>query len=164
MTLTIRAAVKDDLAAVSRIYNHYVTISTATFATEEESENERREWFERHRSGGYPVIVGMVDGEVVGWASLSQYHTRCAYRQTAEPSVYVSHEYLRHGFGRLLVEHLLNLASDGQFHSLVALICSENVQSLNLIRSFGFEEVGVLKEVGRKFDRWLDVTLMQKQL
>lgn len=160
----IRDASERDLAAISDIYNYFVTNSTATFATSEESLQERESWFASHQSSNLPVVVAEVEGRVVGWASLSYYHQRCAYRQTVEISFYIHHEYVGRGIGKQLTEKLIHRAREIDCHCIVSLVCSENDASIALLSRFGFSTVGVLKEVGRKFDRWLDVTLLQKML
>src|SRR5215470_15966649 len=86
--LTVRQASEADLPAMCEIYNSYVKDSTATFDTDEQTHEKRRKWYDEHRQSGLPVIVAEWQGEVIGWASLSFYHSRCAYRQTVEPSLY----------------------------------------------------------------------------
>lgn len=163
-TVTIRAAAERDLDAIREIYNHWVLNSVATFDMAEQPAKERLDWFSHHASEKLPVLVAEVKGRVVGWGSLSYYHSRCAYKQTVEPSVYVHPDFTRVGIGKTLVESLLIAAKENGYHTVVALICSENINSIRLFGDFGFKEIGTLKEVGRKFDRWLDVTLMQKAL
>src|SRR5690348_6782429 len=96
---TLREAAFADLEAVRNIYNHYVTTSTATFDMEDQTIEQRREWFRQHQRENLPVIVAEVDGRVVGWASLSYYHTRCAYRTTVEFSLYLDPKFHRKGIG-----------------------------------------------------------------
>lgn len=163
-SLALRAAAEQDIPAISDIYNYFVVNSTATFATAAESVDERREWFANHAANNLPVLVAEQDGQVIGWASLSFYHQRCAYRQTVEISFYIHHQYLGRGIGKVLTEELLRLARQHDYHCVVSLVCSENKASIALLNKFDFEVAGVLKEVGRKFDRWLDVTLLQKLL
>lgn len=160
----VRSAQERDIPVIRDIYNHFVIHSTATFATSEESLDERRAWFDSHQSSNLPVIVAEYDGQVLGWASLSYYHQRCAYRQTVEISFYVDHRYVGRGIGSLLTEVLLRQARLEDYHCIVSLVCSENQASIALLKKFGFKTSGVLHEVGRKFDRWLDVTLLQKLL
>ncbi|HEY9732954.1 MAG TPA: N-acetyltransferase family protein [Drouetiella sp.] len=164
LLVAIRPAVEPDIAAIRDIYNYFVTNSTATFATAEETLEERRAWFVAHDTNNLPIIVAEYDGRVVGWASLSFYHQRCAYRQTVEISFYIDKEFVGRGIGRQLTESLIESAREHDFHCLVSLVCSENDASIALLKKFDFQTVGVLKEVGKKFDRWLDVTLMQKML
>jgi phosphinothricin acetyltransferase len=162
--ISIRAACQADADAIRHIYNYYVETSTSTFDTEAQPLEARQEWLDHHLKEGLPVMVAELSGQVVGWASLSYYHSRCAYRSSIEPSVYVHHEYLGKGIGRTLLTQLISQAQKNGYHCLVGLICSENTSSLQLLGSLGFETVGELKEVGQKFNRWLNVTLMQKML
>ena len=92
----IRPATESDLVAINDIYNHYVLHSTCTYQEEPEPLAARQQWFRSH-GGKHPVIVAEAGGRVVGWGSLSTYHSRCAYRHTVENSVYVHHQF--HGRG-----------------------------------------------------------------
>lgn len=163
-SVTVRAATEQDLPVMRDIYNYFVSRSTATFALNEETEAERAEWFVNHVQHNLPVLVAELDGRVVGWASLSFYHQRCAYRQSVEPSLYIHHDFASRGIGKVLTEALIESAKAHDYHCIVSLVCSENLASLSVLEKFGFNKVGELKEVGRKFDRWLDVTIMQKLL
>jgi phosphinothricin acetyltransferase len=162
LDIRVRDAVIADMEAVREIYNHYVRTSTATFDMADEAPTQRLDWFAHHQAEGLPVIVAEVGGKVVGWGSHSYYHSRCAYRTTIEPSIYVHPDFVGKGIGRRLMQSLLTLAEDKGYHVLVGKICSENTTSIQMCKSFGFELVGELREVGCKFDRWLNVTLMQK--
>lgn len=159
----IRLARQDDLAAISDIYNHYVMRSTCTFQTEPETLADRAAWFAQHDEA-HPVTVAELDGEVVGWGSLSAFHTRCAYRYTVEPSIYVRHDRVGLGVGSALQADLIDRARAAEHHSLVGLICTDNTASLALADKAGFVQVGLLREVGHKFDRWLDVAYVQLML
>jgi phosphinothricin acetyltransferase len=164
VALKIRAAQIFDAGAISDIYNYYVENSTCTFELNQETQDARENWLAEHQGEGLPVIVGTIDGQVVAWGSLSYYHTRCAYRQTVEPSVYVHHQHVKQGLGKATMQHLIDLARTKGYHCLVGLSCSENAGSIAMSEALGFERVGELKEVGRKFDRWLDVTILQMLL
>lgn len=163
-TLLIRGAEERDVARISEIYNQSVLRSTATFDLVEEKIEARLRWFQEHQAEALPVFVIEKDSSVIGWASLSYYHSRCAYRQTVEPSIYVDASYRKHGYGKQLMNRLMTAAAEKGYHAIVALICSENEASIKLAQDYGFEIVGRLKEVGYKFDRWLDVSLLQKVL
>src|SRR5688572_7161576 len=91
--VTLRPAELADVPAIKDIYNHYVTASTATFDLQEQSLDERLIWFEEHQLLGYPMVVAEIGGKLVGWGSLSRYHSRCAYSQTVEASWYVHHQW-----------------------------------------------------------------------
>jgi phosphinothricin acetyltransferase len=163
--MNIRQAVADDVVDIHQIYNQYVLNSTATFAVVEEHLEERRDWLQSHLRDFYPVLVAENgEGKIVGWASLSRYSGRCAYKHTAEASVYLAPEYIGRGYGGRLLDSIIVRAKERDFHSLIAVVCTENDASIVLFRSRNFEQVGILKEVGRKFDRWLDVMFLQKML
>ena len=156
----IRLATVADAQAINAILNHYVTNSTATFITELVSLEERLQWLKAH-DGVHPVLVAEEQGEVIGWAALSSFRTRAAYRQTAEVSVYVNHNYHRRGIGRALLEELLKRARGVGYHSIIGGCCSESAASLALLEQFGFTRAAHFHEVGRKFDRWLDVVFLE---
>lgn len=159
----IRPASRHDLAEINAIYNHYVLHSTCTFQTEPATDAERLAWFENH-GREYPIIVAQVGNDMLGWASLSRYHTRCAYRHTVENSVYVRHDRHRLGVGRALLAELIRLAEQVGHHSILALVAADQPASLTLHERQGFDRVAHLHEVGFKFDRWIDVIFMQRML
>src|SRR5579864_5569274 len=115
----IRPATESDLVAINDIYNHYVLHSNCTYQEEPETMENRREWF-AHHGAKHPVIVAEMDGRVVGWGSLSAYHERSAYRHTVENSVYVHHQYHRHGFGSILLRELITLAKNAGHRAIIA--------------------------------------------
>jgi L-amino acid N-acyltransferase len=156
----IRPATADDAAAIAAIYNHYIRTSTATFDTEEKSVEDRIGWLAEH-GGAYPVMVAEAAGVVVAWGSLSRWGTRCAYRHSAEISVYVAEHATRSGLGPAVCEALVTRARELGHHAVISQIVSENEPSLKMGERLGFENVGRLREVGRKFGRWLDVVLME---
>ena len=169
---TIRLATADDAEAIVAIYNREVTSSTATFDLVPRSLAEQRAWLAA-RSGAFSAIVAILasdagddaddadGGVVVGFASLSPYKERAAYRTTVEDSVYVHRDHTGRGIGRLLLGALVGIARDSGFHSVIARIEAGGAASLALHTSCGFDLVGVERQVGRKFGRWLDVAVMQ---
>ncbi len=158
--LTIRPAAVSDASSIAAIYNHYVRTSTATFDTQERSLDEQVAWLAEH-GDPHPVLVVEREGGVVAWGSLSAWGTRCAYRHTVEISVYVAPEAAGEGIGPALSEALIDRARALRHHAIISQIVHENDASLTMSRRLGFEHVGTLREVGRKFDRWLDVVLME---
>lgn len=157
--VTIRTARVSDLPAITEIYNEAILKTTATFDTEPKSEAEQLEWFETHDSR-HPILVAELDGAVVGWTSLSKWSDRCAYADTAEVSTYVKEGFRGKGFGRKLKEAIDAEAHRLGLHTVIARITEGNEVSIHLNEAFGFEHIGVMKEVGYKFGRWLDVHLM----
>lgn len=160
---SIRLATAADLPAISAIYNHFVLRSTCTYQEEPDTPAERSAWFAAH-GPEHPAIVAEQDGALVGWASLSRFSQRCAYRYSVENSVYVDYRYHGQGIGRALLAELLRLAQELGYHSVIAVISADQGPSLALHERCGFERVGVLREVGFKFGRWLDAAYMQKWL
>ncbi len=160
---SIRPAQGTDLPAIADIYNDAVLNSTATFEVEPWTPEQRDRWFHIH-SRPYAVLVAVRGGDVVAWASLSPFQRKPAYRFAGETSLYVRAEHRGEGIGVLLLARLLEVATRNGFHSVFARIADGNPASLRLHRRFGFRRVGVEREVGYKFDRWLDVVVMQKAL
>lgn len=158
--VTVRLATVDDAAAIRSIYNVEVENHTSTFDLVPRTVAEQRAWL-TERSGAFSAVVAEVDGEVVGFAALSPYKERAAYRTTVENSVYVSRGHAGLGIGRQLMEHVIGVARDSGFHSIMARVETSSTASRALHAACGFELVGVEREVGRKFNRWLDVAVMQ---
>ncbi len=156
-----RKAALDDLAAITEIYNEAIQNTTATFDTQPKTLREQQIWFANHQPR-HPILVAEQDGFVVGWASLSKWSDRCAYSDTAEASIYIRKEYRGKGIGGQLLELLLVEGRRINLHTVIARIAGDNPVSLTLFKSKGFNDVGVMKEVGRKFGKLLDVYLMQK--
>jgi phosphinothricin acetyltransferase len=156
----LRPATEADLVAINDIYNYYVLHSTCTYQDEPETLESRRAWF-KHHGEKHPVIAAEAGGHVVGWASLSTYNARSAYRNTVENSVYIHHQHHRRGIGTHLLEELILRARTLGHHAIIAGIDAEQPASVALHTKFQFEKVGHLKQVGQKFGRWLDVIYME---
>jgi phosphinothricin acetyltransferase len=152
--------VEADLAAVNAIYNHYVLHSTCTYQLEPETEAARAAWFHEHGEV-HPLLVAEDGDRVVAWASLSRYHSRCGYASTVENSIYVDRDFHRRGIGSALLAELVGRGRALGHHVIVAGIDSAQPGSVALHARFGFVEAGRMREVGRKFGRWLDVVYMQ---
>ncbi|MDP9006432.1 MAG: N-acetyltransferase family protein [Actinomycetota bacterium] len=162
--MQVRLARLDDAEAIRAIYNREVTTSTVTFDLVPRSASEQRAWLQA-RSGAHAAVVAAADdGQVVGFGSLSPYRDRPAYRTTVEDSIYVHHDHRGSGVGSLLLEELLVVAAGHGFHTVIARIVGHHQASIALHRRLGFALVGVEREVGRKFGRWLDVAVMQRLL
>lgn len=158
--MEIRLAGIEDLEPITEIYNDAIINTIATFDKEPKSIAEQRIWFESH-GDEYPIVVGELDKKIIGWAALSPYSARCAYSATAEVSVYIREDKRGQGFGRAMLEHILKLGHKKKFHVLIARIAGGNENSIHLFESVGFTHVGVMREVGQKFGRLLDVYIMQ---
>lgn len=157
----LRPATPDDAGAIAEIYNEAVARSVATFDTAPRSIERQRLWLEEH-APPWVALVATESGAVVGWASLSPWSDRPAYSRTAEVSVYVASGTRGRGVGTALLTALVAEGGRAGFHTLLARIADRNPASLRLHRALGFVPVGEMREVGRKFDRWIDVTLLQR--
>jgi L-amino acid N-acyltransferase YncA len=156
----IRPATVADLEAIRDIYNYYVTRSTCTFQIEPDTAAQRLAWF-RERSPAHPVVVAEAASAVVGWAALSAWNARGGYARTVEASVYIRHDSQRRGVGKALMLDLIERARLAGHHTIIGGACTEQVASLALQATLGFERVACFREVGYKFGRWLDVAYTQ---
>jgi L-amino acid N-acyltransferase len=161
--VNLRLARPEDAQATCEIYNTEVTGSTVTFDLVPRSIEDQVAWLDQ-RSGAMAVVVAEIDGQVVGFASLSPYRDRPAYATTVEDSVYVHADFRGQGIARALVAEILDIASTRGFHAVMARIVGGHDASISLHSSLGFEIVGTEREVGRKFGKWLDVVIMQRML
>jgi L-amino acid N-acyltransferase YncA len=161
MDLKVRLATTDDAEAIRAIYNREVLGSTVTFDMVARTVDDQLAWMDAH-SGAHPAVVAVgAGGEVCGFGSLSPYRPRPAYRTTVEDSVYVDPAFQGRGVGRAILSELVELAAGHGFHAVIGRIVGGHSASIGLHRACGFEQVGVEREVGRKFGRWLDVVLME---
>ncbi len=164
ITNAVRLATGDDAEAIRAIYNREVTTSTSTFDLVPRSLEAQLEWLRAH-DGAHPAIVATAgEGAVVGFGSVSPFRDRPAYATTVENSVFVHHEHRGQGVGKAILAELIRLSTTHGFHAMIARIVGGNEASIATHASCGFEMVGVEKEVGRKFGKWLDVVEMQRLL
>ena len=161
--VTLRLALPADAEAIRTIYNHEVLHSFATFDLVPRTLDDQRAWIEQ-RSGAFAALVAVEGNAVVGFGSLSPYKERAAYRTSVEDSVYVAVGQQGHGIGKMIVMELLEVARASGFHAVFARISGPSDASRALHSSCGFELVGIEREVGRKFNRWLDVAIMEALL
>jgi len=159
-TPQIREATAEDLGAIEGIYNHYVIHSACTYQETPGSLEERRTWFDAH-GPGYPIIVAEIDGKIVGYGSLSPFHSRSGYRFTVENAVYVRDEFRGRGIGGLLLGELIRRAHLLGFRAIIACVDAEQTASLRLHERHGFVRCGLFRQIGFKFGRWLDVVYLE---
>jgi phosphinothricin acetyltransferase len=154
-----------DLTALTDIYNHYVLHTAATFDVEPHSVEGRRAWFDHYSDRGlYRLLVAVRDGEVIGYASSSRFRPRQAYDTSIEVTVYLRSDTTGGGIGSALYEHLFTELREEPLHRAYAVIALPNPASVALHERFGFRAIGTMSEVGRKFDRWWDVLMMERSL
>jgi L-amino acid N-acyltransferase YncA len=160
--IRVRPALRQDCAAILEIYNEAVLHTTASYDYEPRSLDHRLAWFDDHQHTGLPIFVALNEvGRIVGWSALNRYHDRKGYRFTSENSIYIAPDYRGRGIGKLLLAPLIESAAKLGLHAIIAVIDSENEASVRLHAGFGFETVGRFREVGFKFNRWLDVIYME---
>lgn len=159
----LRAAVDADLPALTAIYNHYVVHTPVTFDMAPFQPEQRRAWFDDHQaSGRHRLLVADEEGAVVGYASTSRWRPKPAYETTVESSVYVRADLVGRGIGRQLYTALFAAMAAEDVHTIVAGVALPNAASLALHLRCGFAQVGVFRQVGRKFDRFWDVAWFQR--
>ncbi len=158
---TFRPATEDDLAAIERIYHHYVIHSHATFDVEAQS---RRGWFEQFDGGKYRCIVAVFDDAVRGYACSQHFRAKAAYETTVELSIYLEHDVTLRGLGKALYRELFTALEGEDLHRAYAGIALPNEPSIALHKQFGFSLLGQYSEVGRKFGKYWDVAWYEKAL
>lgn len=159
--LTIRKATVADLPSITEIYNEAILNTTSTFDTEVKTLDDRKVWF-TNRDENFPVIVAEREKQIVGYAALNKWSERKAYDVTAEISVYIHPDSRKQGIGKQLIEVLVAIGEQTQLQTILARITEGNDHSIYLHERNGFKTVGVLRRVGKKFGKLLDVTVMQK--
>ncbi len=163
--MIIRTAQEKDISSLLDIYNYEVVNSTSTFDLNPKTYEEWSKWFYAHNVGNHPLIVAEIDSQVAGYASLSTYREKEAYKSTVELSVYVSTEFRRRGVATALMEEILRMArEDDTIHTVVSVITSENAESESLHNKMGFRLCGVIHEVGMKFGRYLSISNYELQV
>ena len=161
MAINIRPYKTDDTQAILAIINHNILHSTSLYDYNIRSYEQQKTILEEKINKNFPVIVAELDGIVVGFGMYSEFRFREAYQFTVEHSVYVNEDFQSKGIGKQLLQELINLARKQKIHTMIGVIDSENQSSVVFHEKFGFKTVGIIKESGYKFDRWLDSVLMQ---
>jgi len=162
----VRAGRADDLPALTEIYNHFVEHTHVTFDLEPFTVDERRDWFSHYGdSGRHRLLVAeAADGAVVGYATSSRFREKPAYGPSVETTVYCATSAVGQGVGSALYAELFEALRGEDVHRAYAGVALPNEASLALHHRFGFTEIGTFREVGRKFDKWWDVTWLERAL
>ena len=156
--MEIRRARREDLKELLDIYNYEVLNGVATFDLNPKTMEEWEVWYNAHNVDNHPLIVAVRDGHVAGYASLSSYREKEAYRSTVELSVYVSPDYRRQGVAAALMEEILKLAKeDVSIHMVVSVITSGNEASKKLHKRFGFSFCGTIHDMGFKMGEYRSI-------
>lgn len=157
----IRDAREDDLPAMLEIYNDVIVNTTAVYSEQPHTLQMRKDWYYDRVNNNFPVFVAAIDGKVAGYCSFGHFRVWPCYRYTAELSVYVEASFRGKGISKIMLQSLIYAARQMNIHALLAGISADNEISINLHRSFGFTEVAHFKEVGYKFNRWLDLKFLE---
>jgi L-amino acid N-acyltransferase len=161
--MQIRDATEHDLPGILAIYNHVIATSNAVYTEAASTLDDRRAWFAARQAGSLPVLVADHAG-IKGFASFGEFRPWPGYAPTVEHSVYVHEASHRQGVGTALLQHLIGEAQRRGKHVMIGGVDAANAASIGMHRKLGFTEAGILREVARKFGRWLDLVLMQRML
>jgi len=161
MEIRIRAYQTEDIQAILDIINYNILHSTALYDYNIRNYEQQQAILEDKTNKGFPIIVAELFGKLVGFGMYSEFRFREAYKFTVEHSVYVSEKHIGKGIGKVLLSELIQLAKAQGLHTMIGVIDSENQGSIEFHEQFGFKTVGIIKESGYKFDRWLDSVFMQ---
>jgi L-amino acid N-acyltransferase YncA len=162
--IIIRNATLNDLQPMLDIYNEIIMNTTAVFQYHLHTLEQRKEWFAQKEKENYPVFIAEENNMVVGFSTFGQFRNWQAYKYSVENSVYVKADCRGKGIGKLLLQPLIDAAREMQLHTIIAGIVADNEASIALHKQFGFVEVAHFKEVGYKFDKWLDLKFLQLML
>ena len=161
MKIAIRPYQTQDTQAILDIINYNILHSTALYDYNIRTYEQQKAILDDKLAKNFPVIVAEANGQVVGFGMYSEFRFREAYKFTVEHSVYVANDYHGKGIGNLLLAELITLAKAQKLHTMIAVIDAENQGSVSFHEKFGFKTVGIIKESGYKFNRWLHSVFMQ---
>lgn len=159
--VTIKTATEEDIPTLLEIYNDIIINTTAVWHEEPHTLVMRQEWFELKKEQGFPVFTAIEDGKVIGFSTIGPFRPWFGYRYTVENSVYVASDSRGKGIAKLLMPPLIDAVKQLGLHAIVAGIEATNEASIALHEKFGFVEVAHFKEVGLKFNRWMDLKFLE---
>ena len=161
MDLIIRSAAPKDLPSLLDIINHEILNTSAIYDYEPRTLEDQKAWFEKMIEDGMPVIVAEREGKVIGYGSYNIFRPKIGYKFSVEHSIYLDEKSRGMGVGGKLLGSLIQRARESGLHTMIAGIDAANRGSIEFHKKYGFVEKGYLKEVGYKFDQWLDLVFMQ---
>jgi L-amino acid N-acyltransferase len=162
--ISIRLAAEKDLPQMLAIYNEIILHTTAVYDYEPHTLEMRQAWYKSKQEQGFPVFVAEQEGKVLGFSSIGPFRAWAAYKYSVENSIYVAASERGRGIGKLLLPPLIEAARAMKLHTIIAGIDATNGVSIKLHEAFGFKEVAYFKQVGWKFERWLDLKFLQLML
>jgi L-amino acid N-acyltransferase YncA len=161
MDTHIRKAIDSDIPRITDIYNWAVENTTASFDINPQTIEQRAVWFSHYGGPRFPLVVYEENGEVAGYASLSEFRSKEGYKNTCELSVYVHPDYQRRGIGKKLMDHVIQMGREIGYHVIISGITSDNKVSVRMHEEAGFVLCGNMMQVGHKFGRYLDCLFYQ---
>ena len=164
MEIKIRPYQTDDAKTIVSILNYYIVNSTALYDYQIRSIEQQKTIFDEKLKKNFPIIVATIDARVVGFGYYSEFRFREAYKFTVEHSVYVMPNEHGKGIGKVILQNLIDLAKKQKLHTMIGVIDAENESSIAFHEQFGFVTVGIIRESGFKFERWLHSVIMQLML
>lgn len=164
MSFTLRPATIQDVPQILAIVNHAIATSTANYNYEPQTLAEQTAWFESKQQYNFPVWVAVVEDLAVAFGTYGTFREKMGYRYTVEHTIYVQEDQQRKGIGKALLIQLVTQAKAEGYHAMIGGIDAKNAESIAFNQKMGFEIVGHLKEVGYKFDQWLDLCFVQRLL
>ena len=161
MEIVIRDAEERDVDKILEIINYEILNSTVVYDYKERTYDFQLNWLRQKKKDGMPVIVAESENGVIGFGTFGIFRPWAAYQYSVEHSIYVDKEYQANGIGKQLLTKLIVLAIENGFHTMIAGVDASNERSIEFHKKFGFKEIGTFKEVGFKFDKWLDLLFLQ---
>jgi L-amino acid N-acyltransferase YncA len=162
--MELRDAAEEDMAALAAIYNDVIATSTAIYSSVPVTVEDRRTWWRSRLEAGYPVLVAVDDSGVAGFSTFGDFRSWPGYRFTVEHTVHVRADRRGGGVGSRLVQALFPRAAALGKHMMIAAVDAANAPSIRFHERLGFHQAGLLREVGYKFDRWLDLVFLQRRI
>lgn len=157
----IRNATKNDIQDILNIINYYINTSTNDYRYNKININELLNWQNNSIKNNQPIIVATINNSIVGYATYNQFRNRTGFKYSVEHSIYCHHHYTNKGIGKLLMNQLFISAKNNNIHTMIACIDSNNEKSIHFHYQLGFTHIGQLKEIGFKFNQFLNMNLMQ---
>lgn len=164
MKIIVRPFTFDDLSDILEIVNFNILNTTSVYDYDARTSIQQKSVLQDKLDKNFPFLVADYEGKIVGYGTYGEFRFKKAYQFTVEHSVYIDQKFHGLGIGRLLLNELIAVAKANKIHTMIAVIDSENQASVDFHKKFGFDTIGVIKESGFKFNRWLHSVLMQLML
>ena len=161
--MIIRQALINDAEEIINIYNWYIENTAITFETKKISADDMKQRISKNLTE-YEWLVCEVEGKVIGYAYYSSFRAREAYKHTAESTIYISNDYKNKGFGSILYERLFRIAKKKGIREIIGIVSLPNNESVSFHHKQGFKDIGVLRKVGYKFGKYIDIVILQKTI